>query len=99
MDNYEMDNDSMEIDTTEDGVDKEKVILGAFATGGICASLFLLFKNYRLKKKLKKALENNADFQMVIRKHQAEIDILTNEKERQEYLICLYKEYISKMEK
>ncbi len=36
---------------------------------------------------------------MILREHQAEIDILTSEKERQEYLIRLYEEYISNMEK
>lgn len=53
-------------------------------------------KAWRTSRKLKKEQEKNVAFQEIIRKHQAEIDALTSEKEHNEYLIQLYEEYISK---
>lgn len=95
----ELDNANNEVDTDKDKdgihgglIEKIMVLLVAIAT-------FLGLKNLILKKKLKEEREKNAAFQEVIREHQAEIDVLTSEKERQEYLIHLYQEFISKMEK
>lgn len=102
MDNYELENTNTEIDKTEDGVDSgliALIIAGAGAVAGLGTSLYFGMKSHFLKKKLREEQEKKADFQKVIREHQAEIDILTSEKERQEYLIRLYEEYISKLEK
>ncbi len=95
MDENELDNVNTEVDTTEDGADGGLIALILAAAAGIYFGVRYFF----LKKKLKEEREKNAAFQEVIKEHQAEIDVLTSEKERQEYLVRLYEEYISKMEK
>lgn len=99
MENNELDNVNTEIDTPDNDVDGGLIALIIAAVAGGCASIYFGVKSIFLKKKLKEAQEKNVAFQEVIRKHQAEIDALTSEKERQNYLIQLYEKYISEMEK
>jgi len=94
-----LDNVYTEIDTPENDVDGGLIALIIAAVAGAGASIYFGVKSIFLKKKLKEVQEKNVAFQEVIRKHQAEIDALISEKERQEYLIQLYENYISEMEK
>ncbi len=95
MDNYELENVNTEIETTESGVDGGWIALAVTAFLGLCSTIYF---GVKYKKKIKEAQEKDANFQKILREHQAEIDVLISEKERQEYLIRLYEEYISNME-
>ena len=96
MDNFELENVNTEVANTENGVDKGLIALAAAAGVGGLGTIYFYVK---YKKKIKEMQEKDANFQMILREHQAEIDALTSERERQMYLIRIYKEYISKMEK
>lgn len=81
-----------DIESTSDSNINQNTILVSLISlllGGGLASIFWGRKYWRMKRELKKAQKNNIEFQEIIRKHQAIIDELKNEKERIEYMYQL----------
>lgn len=70
-------------------------IIGAI---GGSFGLFMAFKAWRAKKALKKEREKNKDYMEEIKKHQAEINELNTDKEREDYKNRLWEELMSKKE-
>lgn len=61
-------------------------------------ALYFLVKNKITERKYKKEREKNVLYQEAIIKHQAEIEILKTEKEREEYKNRLWEEILSSSE-
>ncbi|WP_022779550.1 hypothetical protein [Butyrivibrio sp. AE3009] len=69
-------------------------IIGVLSSTTIALTIKNLWTNHQLKKER----EKNALYQEAIRKHQAEIDALKNDKEREEYKNRLWEELIRQSE-
>ena len=87
MDNNELDN----IQQDSAGIDTEKVGIGVGIAGALLG-LCMWIKSIITSKKLKEEREKNALYQEAIRMHQAEINALKNDKEREAYKELLWEE-------
>ena len=80
MDNNELDN----VEQNAEGLDAGQVGLWV-GVGGFLFGIGMGIKAWISRRALKKEREKNALYQEAIRKHQAEINALKNDREREEY--------------
>ena len=80
MDNNELDN----VEQTSEGLDAGQVGIWV-GIGGFLFGIGMGIKAWISGRALKKEREKNALYQEAIRKHQAEINALKNDREREEY--------------
>ena len=99
MENNQLDNVGVAQDIVEntDRIDAGKVGIGAGIVG-VIFGIIMTIKAWKDEIALKKERKKNQLYQGVIRKHQAEIDVLKNDKEREEYKNRLWEEIRSKSE-
>lgn len=74
-------------------ISKHRVGIGLTAVAG-----GLAVDDFRVRKSLEQEREKNVLYQEALKKHQAEIDTLKTDIEREEYKNRLWKELMSKME-
>ena len=87
MDNNELDN----VEQNAEGLDAGQVGLWV-GVGGFLFGIGMGIKAWISRRALKKEREKNALYQEAIRKHQAEINALKNDREREEYKNRLWEE-------
>lgn len=87
MDNNELDN----VEQTSEGLDAGQVGIWV-GIGGFLFGIGMGLKAWISGRALKKEREKNALYQEAIRKHQAEINALKNDREREEYKNRLWEE-------
>ncbi len=80
MDNNELDN----VEQTSEGLDAGQVGIWV-GIGGFLFGIGMGLKDWISGRALKKEREKNVFYQEAIRKHQAEINALKNDREREEY--------------
>lgn len=93
MDNNELDN----VDQTSEGLDAGQVGIWV-GIGGFLFGIGMGLKAWISGRALKKEREKNALYQEAIRKHQAEINALKNDREREEYKNRLWEELKARAE-
>lgn len=93
MDNNELDN----VEQTSEGLDAGQVGIWV-GIGGFLFGIGMGIKAWISGRALKKEREKNALYQEVIRKHQAEINALKNDREREEYKNRLWEELKARSE-
>ena len=93
MDNNELDN----VEQTSEGLDAGQVGIWV-GIGGFLFGLGMGIKAWISGRALKKEREKNALYQEAIRKHQAEINALKNDREREEYKNRLWEELKARSE-
>lgn len=93
MDNNELDN----VEQTSEGLDVGQVGIAAGIIGGLFG-IGMAIKAWITSRALKKEREKNALYQEAIRKHQAEINALKNDREREEYKSRLWEELKARSE-
>lgn len=87
MDNNELDN----VEQTSEGLDAGQVGIWV-GIGGFLFGIGMGLKDWISGRALKKEREKNVFYQEAIRKHQAEINALKNDREREEYKNRLWEE-------
>ena len=93
MDNNELDN----VEQTSEGLDAGQVGIWV-GIGGFLFGIGMGIKAWISGRALKKERENNALYKEAIRKHQAEINALKNDREREEYKNRLWEELKARSE-
>ncbi len=93
MDNNELDN----VEQTSEGLDAGQVGI-LVGIGGFLFGIGMGIKAWISGRALKKEREKNALYQEAIRKHQAEINALKNDREREEYKDRLWEELKARSE-
>ena len=93
MDNNELDN----VEQTSEGLDAGQVGIWV-GIGGFLFGIVMGIKAWISGRALKKEREKNALYQEAIRKHQAEINALKNDREREEYKNRLWEELKARSE-
>lgn len=93
MDNNELDN----VEQNTEGLDAGQVGIIAGILGGLFG-IGMGIKAWITSRALKKEREKNALYQEAIRKHQAEINALKNDREREEYKNRLWEELKARSE-
>ena len=93
MDNNELDN----VEQNAEGLDAGQVGLWV-GVGGFLFGIGMGIKAWLSRRALKKEREKNALYQEAIRKHQAEINALKNDREREEYKNRLWEELKARSE-
>lgn len=93
MDNNELDN----VEQNAEGLDAGQVGLWV-GVGGFLFGIGMGIKAWISRRVLKKEREKNALYQEAIRKHQAEINALKNDREREEYKNRLWEELKARSE-
>lgn len=93
MDNNELDN----VEQNAEGLDAGQVGLWV-GVGGFLFGIGMGIKAWISRRALKKEREKNALYQEAIRKHQAEINTLKNDREREEYKNRLWEELKARSE-
>lgn len=93
MDNNELDN----VEQTSEGLDAGQVDIWV-GIGGFLFGIGMGIKAWISGRALKKEREKNALYQEAIRKHQAEINALKNDREREEYKNRLWEELKARSE-
>ena len=93
MDNNELDN----VEQTSEGLDAGQVGIW-LGIGGFLFGIGMGIKAWISGRALKKEREKNALYQEAIRKHQAEINALKNDREREEYKNRLWEELKARSE-
>ena len=93
MDNNELDN----VEQTSEGLDAGQVGIWV-GIGGFLFGIGMGIKAWISGRALKKEREKNALYQEAIRKHQAEINALKNDREREEYKNRLWEELTARSE-
>lgn len=93
MDNNELDN----VEQTSEGLDAGQVGIWV-GIGGFLFGIGMGLKAWISGRALKKEREKNALYQEAIRKHQAEINALKNDREREEYKNRLWEELKARSE-
>ncbi len=93
MDNNELDN----VEQTSEGLDAGQVGIWV-GIGGFLFGIGMGIKAWISGRALKKEREKNALYQEAIRKHQAEINALKNDREREEYKNRLWEELKARSE-
>ena len=93
MDNNELDN----VEQTSEGLDAGQVGIWV-GIGGFLFGIGMGIKAWISGRALKKEREKNALYQEAIRKHQAEINALKNDIEREEYKNRLWEELKARSE-
>ena len=93
MDNNELDN----VEQTSEGLDAGQVGIWV-GIGGFLFGLGMGLKAWISGRALKKEREKNVFYQEAIRKHQAEINALKNDREREEYKNRLWEELKARAE-
>ncbi len=93
MDNNELDN----VEQTSEGLDAGQVGIWV-GIGGFLFGIGMEIKAWISGRALKKEREKNALYQEAIRKHQAEINALKNDREREEYKDRLWEELTARSE-
>ena len=93
MDNNELDN----VEQTSEGLDAGQVGIWV-GLGGFLFGLGMGIKAWISGRALKKEREKNALYQEAIRKHQAEINALKNDRQREEYKNRLWEELKARSE-
>ncbi len=93
MDNNELDN----VEQTSEGLDAGQVGIWV-GIGGFLFGIGMGLKAWISGRALKKEREKNALYQEAIRKHQAEINALKNDREREEYKNRLWEELKARAE-
>ena len=93
MDNNELDN----VEQTSEGLDAGQVGIWV-GIGGFLFGIGMGLKAWISGRALKKEREKNALYQEAIRKHQAEINALKNDREREEYKNHLWEELKARAE-
>jgi hypothetical protein len=93
MDNNELDN----VEQNAEGLDAGQVGLWV-GVGGFLFGIGMGIKAWISRRALKKEREKNALYQEAIRKHQAEINALKNDREREEYKNRLWEELKARSE-
>lgn len=93
MDNNELDN----VEQTSEGLDAGQVGIWV-GIGGFLFGIGMGIKAWISGRTLKKEREKNALYQEAIRKHQAEINALKNDREREEYKNRLWEELKARSE-
>lgn len=93
MDNNELDN----VEQNAEGLDAGQVGLWV-GVGGFLFGIGMGIKAWISRRALKKEREKNALYQKAIRKHQAEINALKNDREREEYKNRLWEELKARSE-
>ena len=93
MDNNELDN----VGQTSEGLDAGQVGIWV-GIGGFLFGIGMGIKAWISGRALKKEREKNALYQEAIRKHQAEINALKNDREREEYKNRLWEELKARSE-
>ena len=84
MNDYDLQNTETEEMTDKNGLDVDGagILIGI---GGLLFGVGMGIKSWITSRKLKKEREKNKLYQEAIRKHQAEIDALKNDREREAY--------------
>lgn len=93
MDNNELDN----VEQTSEGLDAGQVGIWV-GIGGFLFGIGMGLKAWISGRALKKEREKNVLYQEAIRKHQAEINALKNDREREEYKNRLWEELKARAE-
>lgn len=93
MDNNELDN----VEQTSEGLDAGQVGIWV-GIGGFLFGIGMGIKAWISGRALKKEREKNALYQEAIRKHQAEINALKNDRQREEYKNRLWEELKARSE-
>ena len=93
MDNNELDN----VEKTSEGLDAGQVGIWV-GIGGFLFGIGMGLKDWISGRALKKEREKNVFYQEAIRKHQAEINALKNDREREEYKNRLWEELKARAE-
>lgn len=93
MDNNELDN----VEQTSEGLDAGQVGIWV-GIGGFLFGIGMGLKAWISGRALKKEREKNVFYQEAIRKHQAEINALKNDREREEYKNRLWEELRARAE-
>ena len=93
MDNNKLDN----VEQTSEGLDAGQVGIWV-GIGGFLFGIGMGIKAWISGRALKKEREKNALYQEAIRKHQAEINALKNDREREEYKNRLWEELKARSE-
>lgn len=93
MDNNELDN----VEQNAEGLGAGQVGLWV-GVGGFLFGIGMGIKAWISRRALKKEREKNALYQKAIRKHQAEINALKNDREREEYKNRLWEELKARSE-
>ena len=93
MDNNELDN----VEQNSEGLDAGQVGIWV-GIGGFLFGIGMGIKAWITSRALKKEREKNALYQEAIRKHQAEINALKNDREREEYKNRLWEELKARSE-
>ncbi len=93
MDNNELDN----VEQTSEGLDAGQVGIWV-GIGGFLFGIGMGLKAWISGRALKKEREKNVFYQEAIRKHQAEINALKNDREREEYKNRLWEELKARAE-
>lgn len=93
MDNNELDN----VEQNAEDLDAGQVGLWV-GVGGFLFGIGMGIKAWISRRALKKEREKNALYQEAIRKHQAEINALKNDREREEYKNRLWEELKARSE-
>ena len=93
MDNNELDN----VEQTSEGFDAGQVGIWV-GIGGFLFGIGMGLKAWISGRALKKEREKNVFYQEAIRKHQAEINALKNDREREEYKNRLWEELKARAE-
>ena len=93
MDNNELDN----VEQTSEGLDGGQVGIWV-GIGGFLFGIGMGLKAWISGRALKKEREKNVFYQEAIRKHQAEINALKNDREREEYKNRLWEELKARAE-
>lgn len=93
MDNNELDN----VEQNSEGLDAGQVGIWV-GIGGFLFGIGMGIKAWISGRALKKEREKNALYQEAIRKHQAEINALKNDREREEYKNRLWEELKARAE-
>lgn len=93
MDNNELDN----VEQTSEGLDAGQVGIWV-GIGGFLFGIGMGIKAWISGRALKKEREKNALYQEAIRKHQAEINALKNDRKREEYKNRLWEELKARSE-
>ncbi len=93
MDNNELDN----VEQTSEGLDAGQVGIWV-GLGGFLFGIGMGLKAWISGRALKKEREKNVFYQEAIRKHQAEINALKNDREREEYKNRLWEELKARAE-
>ena len=93
-----MENIKLVCSQDSEGLGSDKIVIG-FCIGATIVTIIMGIKAWRIDKAFKTETEKNLQYQEIIRKHQAEIDAVKNDMEREVYKKRLWNAIMAETER